>query len=132
MVGKHEWERWTQRCARRQAESEYSWDPTLFGCQRSRNGTDVWCIKRVSSRWLGCDRRPNKWVHSGAGGIGRFWTYDPNANPTGFGAVDQTTTVSENRKTYHGKGSLQFFDNNGNSLGPPTTILDDGTRITFP
>lgn len=65
-------------------------------------------------------------------GIGRFWTYDPRANPTGFGAVDQTTTVSEDGKTYHGEGSLQFFDINGNSLGRPTTILDDGTRITFP
>jgi hypothetical protein len=65
-------------------------------------------------------------------GVGRFWTYDTNANPTGFGAVDQTTTVSEDGKTYHGEGSLRFFDNNGNLLGPPTTIFDDGTRITFP
>lgn len=65
-------------------------------------------------------------------GIGRFWTYDPNANPTGFGALDQTTTVGEDGKTYHGEGPLRFFDNNGNPLGPPTMILDDGTRITFP
>ncbi len=65
-------------------------------------------------------------------GIGRFWTYDPNANPTGFGAVDQTTIVSEDGKTYHGEASLQFFDNNGNPLGPPTTIIDKGNRIAFP
>jgi hypothetical protein len=65
-------------------------------------------------------------------GIGRFWTYDPNANPTGFGTVEQTTTVSEDGKTYHGEGPLQFFDNNGHSLGPPTTIIDKGTRINFP
>lgn len=69
-------------------------------------------------------------------GIGRFWTYSTpdgtNATPSGFGAVDQITIVSEDGKTYHGEGPLQFFDNNGNPLGPPTTILDDGKRITFP
>jgi hypothetical protein len=65
-------------------------------------------------------------------GIGRFWTYDANANPTGFGTVDQTTTVSEDGNTYHGEGPLQFFDNNGHSLGPPVTIIDKGKRITFP
>jgi hypothetical protein len=65
-------------------------------------------------------------------GIGRFWTYDPSGNPTGFGAVDQTTAVSEDGKTYHGEGPLQFFDNDGNPLGPGTTTFDDGKRITFP
>jgi hypothetical protein len=65
-------------------------------------------------------------------GIGRFWTYDPSGNPTGFGTVDQTTTVSEDGKTYHGEGPPQFFDNAGNPLGPATTIFDDGKRITFP
>jgi hypothetical protein len=61
--------------------------------------------------------------------VGRFWTYDTNANPTGFGAVSPKFTVSKDGKTYHGEGPLQFFDNNGNSLGPPITIFDDGTRI---
>jgi hypothetical protein len=64
-------------------------------------------------------------------GIGRFWTYDSNANPTGFGAVDQITTVSEDGKTYHGEGPLQFFDNDGNALGSPTIIIDTGKRIAF-
>jgi hypothetical protein len=65
-------------------------------------------------------------------GVGRFWTYDPSGNPTGFATVDQTTTVSEDGKTYHGEGPVQFFDNDGNSLGPATTMFDDGKRITFP
>jgi hypothetical protein len=63
--------------------------------------------------------------------IGRYWTYDPNENPTGFGAVDFTLTLSKDGKTYHGEGPTQFFDNNGKSLGPPSTTFDDGTRITF-
>jgi len=61
--------------------------------------------------------------------VGRFWTYDTNGNNTGFGAVSVKFTVSKDGKTYHGEGPLQFFDNNGNSLGPPITIFDDGTRI---
>jgi hypothetical protein len=64
-------------------------------------------------------------------GIGRFWTYDSSANPTGFGTVDQTTKVSEDGRTYYGEGPLQFFDNSGNPLGPPTTIIDKGKRIDF-
>jgi|ERR1700687_5795022 len=57
---------------------------------------------------------------------------DLSANPTGFGTVDQTNTLSEDGKTYHGEGPLQFFDNDGNPLGPATTLFDDGKRITFP
>ena len=64
--------------------------------------------------------------------VGRFWTYDMNANPTGFGAVSVKFTVGKDGKTYHGEGPLQFFDSNGNSLGPPITIFDDGTRISSP
>ena len=64
-------------------------------------------------------------------GIGRFWLYDPSANSIGFATLEQITTVSEDGKTYHGEGPLQFFDNRGNPLGPPTTILDNGTRIAF-
>jgi hypothetical protein len=94
----------------------------------SSGQTDLTPAVLASSLW-GTFKRVG---HRKFRGIGRFWTYDPNANPTGFGAVDQTTTVSEDGKTYHGEGPLQFFDNNGNPLGPPTTILDDGTRITFP
>jgi hypothetical protein len=62
-------------------------------------------------------------------GVGRFWTYDPHANPTGFGALVQTTTVSADGKSYQGVGPLQFYDSNGNALGSPTTILDNGVRI---
>jgi hypothetical protein len=65
-------------------------------------------------------------------GTGRFWTYDVSASPTGFATVDGTTAVSEDGKTYHGEGALQFFDNDGNPLGPATRIFDDGKRITFP
>jgi len=65
-------------------------------------------------------------------GIWRFWLYDPSANSVGFATLDQITTVSEDEKTYHSEGPLQFFDNNGNPLGPQTTILDNGTRIAFP
>ena len=94
----------------------------------SSGQTDLTPAVLASSLWGTFKRVGRRKFH----GIGRFWTYDPSANPTGFGAVDQTTTVSEDGKTYHGKGSLQFFDNNGNSLGPPTTILDNGTRINWP
>jgi len=55
-----------------------------------------------------------------------------SASPTGFATVDGTTAVSEDGKTYHGEGALQFFDNDGNPLGPATRIFDDGKRITFP
>ena len=65
-------------------------------------------------------------------GTGRFWTYDPHANPTGFGALIQTTTISNDGRTYHGEAPLQFFDSNGNALGPAVTILDDGVLIANP
>jgi hypothetical protein len=61
--------------------------------------------------------------------VGRVWNYDANANPTGYLDVEFTYTVSKDGKTYHGEGTLVFFDNNGNPLGPPTTIYDDGTRV---
>jgi len=64
--------------------------------------------------------------------IGRFWTYDNNANPTGFGAIDFTFTLSNDGNTYHGEGPTQFFDTNGNPLGPPSPTCDDGTRISSP
>lgn len=60
---------------------------------------------------------------------GRFWTYDPNANPTGFATVTEVATVSPEGKTYHGVGYAQFFDVNGNPLGPPTKQFDDATRV---
>ena len=62
----------------------------------------------------------------------RFWTYDASANPTGFATVDFTFTLSSDGTTYHGEGPLQFFDNNGNPLGPPIPTFDDGTRIASP
>jgi len=62
----------------------------------------------------------------------RVWTYDPSANPTGFGTGDFTYTLSSDGKTYHGEGPLQFFDNDGNPLTPPIPTLDDGTRIASP
>ena len=64
--------------------------------------------------------------------IARGWTYDPNANPTGFVTVDLTYTLSRDGTTYHGEGPLQFFDNDGNPLSPPIPTLDDGTRIASP
>lgn len=62
---------------------------------------------------------------------GRFWIYDAQANPTGYGAVTMIVTVSEDGNTYAATGTLQFFDSNGGSLGPPSPIADNGTRITF-
>jgi len=93
----------------------------------SSGQTDLTPAALDSSLWAIFKRVGNRTFR----GIGRFWTYDPNANPTGFGTVDMTTTVSEDGKNYYGEGPLQFFDNNGNGLGPPTTIIDKGTRITF-
>ena len=61
--------------------------------------------------------------------IARFWTYDPQANPTGFATLDFTYTLSQDGKKYHGVGPTQFFDNNGNALTPPLQTFDDGVRI---
>lgn len=60
---------------------------------------------------------------------GRFWTYDPSANPTGFATVTQVAVVSKDGKSYHAKGYAQFFDLNSNPLGPPTLQYDDGNRL---
>jgi hypothetical protein len=64
--------------------------------------------------------------------VAQFWTYNPDATPSGFAFGDLTSTVSKDGKTYHGEGRLQYFDNDGNPLGPPLTFFNDGTRITFP
>jgi len=64
-------------------------------------------------------------------GVGRFWTYDANFNPTGFATVDQINTLGADGKKYHGDGALQYFDNIGNSLGPAVAFSDDSTRVPF-
>jgi hypothetical protein len=64
-------------------------------------------------------------------GVGRFWTYDANFNPTGSATVDQVNTISPDGKAYHGDGSLQYFDLNGNSLGPAAAFSDDSTRVPY-
>ena len=64
--------------------------------------------------------------------IARVWTYDPSANPTGFGTVDMIFTLSRDGRTYHGEGITQFFDNDGNPVTPPIPTLDEGTRIASP
>lgn len=60
---------------------------------------------------------------------GRFWTYDPSANPTGFATVTQVAVVSKDGKSYHAEGYAQFFDLNSNPLGPSTLQYDDGNRL---
>lgn len=64
--------------------------------------------------------------------VARFWTYNPDATPSGFAALDFIFVLSQDGKTYHGEGPTQFFDNNSNALGLPSTTFDDGIRITFP
>jgi len=64
--------------------------------------------------------------------VGRFWTYDPQANPTGFGAVDEIITVSQDGRAYRGEGPVQYFDTNCNSLGPAVMTVDNGQRISIP
>jgi hypothetical protein len=64
--------------------------------------------------------------------VARFWTYNADATPSGFAAQDSIFTLSKDGKAYHGEGPTQFFDNDGNPLGPPSATFDDGTRITFP
>ena len=61
--------------------------------------------------------------------VARFWTYSPSAVPSGFVTVEAIFTLSADGKKYQGVGPLQFFDSNGNSLGPPVTTYDDGVRI---
>jgi hypothetical protein len=64
-------------------------------------------------------------------GVGRFWTYDANFNPTGFATVNQINTIRADGNAYHGDGALQYFDNNDNSLGPAAPFFDDSTRVPF-
>lgn len=61
--------------------------------------------------------------------VARFWTYSPAAVPSGFVTVEAIFTLSADGKKYQGVGPLQFFDTNGNSLGPPLTTYDNGVRI---
>lgn len=61
--------------------------------------------------------------------VARFWTYSPSAVPSGFVTVEAIFTLSADGKKYQGVGPLQFFDTNGNSLGPPVITYDDGLRI---
>jgi hypothetical protein len=63
--------------------------------------------------------------------IGQFWTYDTSANSTGFAAVHVTITVSKDGNTYHGDGTITFFDNDGNSLGS-FPFVANAKRIAFP
>jgi len=62
-------------------------------------------------------------------GVGRFWTYSPTAVWTGFGTVNQTTTLSKDGNSYHAEAAGRFYDTNGNPLGPATTLLDNGVRV---
>jgi hypothetical protein len=80
-----------------------------------------------STLWGAFKRTGSRQFH----GIGRFWTYDANFNPTGFATVDQVNTLSPDGKAYHGDGALQYFDNNGNSLGPAAPFFDDSRRVPF-
>ncbi|MBV8820253.1 MAG: hypothetical protein JO022_17970 [Acidobacteriaceae bacterium] len=61
--------------------------------------------------------------------VARFWTYSASTVPSGFVSVEAIFTLSADGKKYQGVGPLQFFDANGNSLGPPVTTYDDGVRI---
>ncbi|SPF39414.1 exported hypothetical protein [Candidatus Sulfopaludibacter sp. SbA4] len=96
-------------------------DGTFIGS----GNTDLTPAALSSSAW-------GRWTKTGPGKfhmIARFWTYDSKANPTGYVTVDFTYTLTADGKRYHGVGPMQSFDNNGNSLGPPTTTFDDGVRI---
>ncbi|HVO59936.1 MAG TPA: hypothetical protein VMT53_03320 [Terriglobales bacterium] len=61
--------------------------------------------------------------------VGRYWTYDPSANPTGYGTVDEIVTLSADGNSYHADFMGQFFDVNGNPLGPPSPGFEDAKRI---
>lgn len=61
--------------------------------------------------------------------VARFWTYSPSAVPSGFVTVEAIFTLNADGQKYQGVGPLQFFDTNGNSLGPPVTTYDDAVRI---
>jgi hypothetical protein len=89
--------------------------------------TDLQPANLSSSAW-GIWRRAG---HASFRVVGRFWTYDAHTNPTGYSAVDFTVTVSQDGNAYTGAGTLEFFDSKGTSLGPPTAIRDNGTRISF-
>jgi hypothetical protein len=61
---------------------------------------------------------------------GRFWTYNPDGSPSGFGTFESRMVVSEDGQIQHQDGGpVQFFDVNGNSLGPPIALLGTLARI---
>lgn len=89
--------------------------------------TDLTPAALSSSLWSVTRRIGPRRFH----GVGRFWTYDANANPSGFASVDQITTISEDGRTYYGEGWLQFFDVDGKPLGVPAPLRDNATRLVF-
>jgi hypothetical protein len=90
--------------------------------------TDLTPAALASTAWGTWKRVGERKLHL----VARFWTYNADATPSGFAALDSVFTLSKDGKTYHGEGSTQFFDNDGNPLGLPSATFDDGTRITFP
>jgi len=43
--------------------------------------------------------------------------------------VDEVVTLSADGKSYHADATAQFFDNDGNPLGPPSIGSEDAKRI---
>jgi hypothetical protein len=89
--------------------------------------TDLSPASLDSSAWGICERVSSRTFRA----TGRFWTYKPNGTPSGFGVVSYTLTVSKDGNAFHGEGPLHYFDPKGKSLGSPTTLLLNATRITF-
>lgn len=92
----------------------------------SSGNTDLTPASLSSTLWGTYKRIGNRTFKAG----GRFWTYNPDGSPSGFGAFESTMIVSEDGQTQNQDGGpVQFFDINGNSLGPPIPLLGTLARI---
>jgi hypothetical protein len=101
---------------------------SLFGAGLfiSSGNTDLTPASLSSTLWGTYKRIGNRTFKAG----GRFWTYNPDGSPSGFGAFESTIVVSEDGQTQRQDGGpLQFFDVNGISLGPPIILLGTLARI---
>ena len=92
----------------------------------SSGNTDLTPASLSSTLWGTYKRIANRTFKAG----GRFWTYNPDGSPSGFGAFECTLVISDDGQTQQqGGGGVQFFDVNGNSLGPPLALVGTLVRI---
>jgi hypothetical protein len=111
------------------ADNSFSFEAlSLYGAGLfiSSGNTDLSAASLSSTLWGTYRRISNRTFKAG----GRFWTYNPDGSPSGFGTFEATIVVSEDGQSQQqGGGGVRFFDVNGNSLGPAIALLGKLARI---